>query len=359
MDHVPLLAEPQEKERPHEKEEAFLRSEEYIVNTKLYFLRDVLRRDGATRVVYAKTQEKLPEKYVCDIEWHDPELGPVFHNLKTVTWHHNNEESFLDKCLGKLFVSTAFCKVLGASALHMDDIWSKMSFPKGHKALPQLLSHTFDEDKRAKFRLLQCLHFDTIKKYEWFDIMIPASFENIQSVAMLTADFTHGKKFFQSGHIAGTGLPRSLRALLLQIILKKKDAWCLVEKNFAQKHVTTASKAWFFPSAGEVVSSWVDNWVLNYPEADLAPSQPSQVDNDVFHGQTSEYYGLDSPPYIYEEHLQPSYEQQPYYEQPPHELQAEEEDELQDEESWHDKLLSTLREEEDETGQEADDHVGW
>ena len=96
MDHVPLLAEPQEKERPHEKEEAFLRSEEYIVNTKLYFLRDVLRRDGATRFVYAKTQEKLPEAYVCDIEWHDPVIGPVFHNLKTVTWHHNNEKSFLD-----------------------------------------------------------------------------------------------------------------------------------------------------------------------------------------------------------------------------------------------------------------------
>ena len=176
MDFVPQLQGPQSY---------FLESKEYIVNTKLYFLRDVLRRDWATRVEYANTQEQLPETYVCDIEWHDPELAHEFHNLKTVTWHHNNEKSFLDKCLGVLFASPAFCKVLGATVEALQD--TIISFTGAQEKLPSM---DFDEDNRAKFRLLQCMHFafkdsswcGGTRPYLWYDKDKKASFGNISLV---------------------------------------------------------------------------------------------------------------------------------------------------------------------------------
>lgn len=306
-----------------ERERNFLISKEYIVNTKLYFLRDVLRRDAATRVVYGQdTPNQLPETHICLIEWRTPGLEPAFHNLKKVTWFHEKETSFLDKCLGKLFASPSFCKVLGATVETLPNAKLRIiSFPETKDVLPPM---DFDEDNRAKFRLLQCLHFGACEHFAWFDDKQPASFQNLQYVSLLAAQITSCRKNWNGNNISALSLPNTVRTVLFQILNNKSVLWDLTKVSKTQKKHITAGTEWYFPhhaqapvpKAKPLDSYFFDEDPTGSAAADTEPQvqYPSQtfgsaaaatepqVHGPFYGGQLSVLDALDSPPFDYAAH---------------------------------------------------------
>jgi hypothetical protein len=325
---MPLLAPMDfvhQVERFTERERNFLSSKEYIVNTKLYFLRDVLRRDAATRLAYAKTQNQLPETQICLIEWRTPGLEPAFHNLKKVQWFHEKETSFLDKCLGKLFASPAFCQVLGATVETLSNAKQRIiRFRETEDVLPPM---DFDEDNRAKFRLLQCLHFGACKHFAWFHEEQPASFQNLQYVSLFAAQISSCRSSWEKNTILNLTLPKIVRTVLFQILNNKSELWVLTERNKTRKEQITPGTEWYFPHHAQApvlkaeprVSYFFDEDPTGSAAAETEPQvqYPSETFGSAaaeteppVHGDFNPYYGgqlsvlhaLDSPPFDYEAH---------------------------------------------------------